>query len=70
MPSFTAMDEDAKVHWAETVDKARYRQFTISGDERQKVFCELALCSTRCYLRTRKFGLLGKSWEIWARNSL
>jgi hypothetical protein len=36
MPSLTAgrlqmMDEDAKVHWAETVDKARYRQFTISG---------------------------------------
>jgi hypothetical protein len=34
------MDEDAKVHWAETVDN-RYRQFTISGNpgslvERQK----------------------------------
>jgi hypothetical protein len=26
------MDEDAKVHWAETVDKPRYRQFTISGE--------------------------------------
>jgi hypothetical protein len=26
------MDEDAKVHWAETVDKPRYRQFTISGN--------------------------------------
>jgi hypothetical protein len=25
------MDKDAKVHWAETVDKPRYRQFTISG---------------------------------------
>jgi hypothetical protein len=26
------MDEDAKVRWAETVDKPRYRQFTISGE--------------------------------------
>jgi NADH pyrophosphatase NudC (nudix superfamily) len=26
------MDEDAKVHWAETVDKPCYRQFTISGE--------------------------------------
>jgi hypothetical protein len=26
------MDEDAKVHWAETVDKLRDRQFTISGE--------------------------------------
>jgi hypothetical protein len=37
MPSLTAgrlseMDEDAKVHWAETVDKPRYRQFTISEE--------------------------------------
>jgi hypothetical protein len=26
------MDEDAKVHWAEIVDKPRDRQFTISGE--------------------------------------
>jgi hypothetical protein len=26
------MDEDVKVHWAETVDKPRYRQFKISGE--------------------------------------
>jgi hypothetical protein len=26
------MDEDAKVHWAETADKPRYRQFTLFGE--------------------------------------
>jgi hypothetical protein len=42
-------DADAKVHWAETVDKPRYLQFTISGEplgilvEGQKYLYELAL---------------------------
>jgi hypothetical protein len=31
------MDEDAKVHWAETVEKPRYRQFTISGEPRARL---------------------------------
>ncbi len=26
------IDEDAKVHWAKTVGKPRYHQFTISGE--------------------------------------
>jgi hypothetical protein len=69
MPSLTdgtlniEMDEDAKVHWAETVDKPRYRQFTISGNlgslvERQKVCMNLHF--THCYLRTGKF-IIGKN---------
>jgi hypothetical protein len=50
------MDEDAKVHWAETVDKPLYRQFTISGTlgslvERQKSLYEPAF-----YLHTATCG--------------
>jgi hypothetical protein len=76
MPSLTAgatlnieMDEDAKVPWAETVDKPRYRQFTIWGTlgtlvEGQKDLYELVLCSTHRYLRTREFSLLGITCEF------
>jgi hypothetical protein len=67
------MDEDAKVHWAETVDKPRYRQFTISGEpwaiwlQDKKDPYEPTFYSTNYYPRTGKFGLLGKTREIWAR---
>jgi hypothetical protein len=63
------MDEDAKVHWAETVDKPRYRQFTISGNPglfggKTKKVC-MNLHST---LHTATCGqaswIIGKTWEI------
>jgi hypothetical protein len=63
------MDEDAKVHWAETVDKPRYRQFTISGNPglfggKTKSLYEPAFYFTHCYLRTGKSGLLGKHGKL------
>jgi hypothetical protein len=57
------MDEDAKVHWAETVDKPRYRQFTISGNPglfggKTKGLYEPAFYTL--LLADRQVGLLGK----------
>jgi hypothetical protein len=62
------MDEDAKVHWAETVDKPRYRQFTISGEPwaggKTKKVCMNLHSTLHCYLRTGKSGLLGKHGNL------
>jgi hypothetical protein len=63
------MDEDAKVHWAETIDKPRYRQFTISGEPwaiwlQDKNIRMNLLLLYELLPTDRK---LGKTWEIWAR---
>jgi hypothetical protein len=69
------MDEDAKVHWAETVDKPRYRQFTISGEpwalwwKDKKSLYEPAFYFT-LLLADRQVWIIGKTWEIRAWNVL
>jgi hypothetical protein len=69
------MDEDAKVHWAENVDKPRYRQFTIWGTlgslvERKKSLYEPAFYLLTLLLADRQVWIIGKTWEIWAWNVL
>jgi hypothetical protein len=65
------MDEDAKVHWAETVDKLA--TVTISGNPglfggKDKSLYELH--STYTLLLAGQVWIIGKTWEIWAWNVL
>jgi hypothetical protein len=63
------MDEDAKVHWAETVDKPRYRQFTPGNPGlfggKTKICMNLHSTYT-LLLADRQVWIIGKTWEIWA----
>jgi hypothetical protein len=70
------VDEDAKVHWAETVGKPHERQFTISGEPwaiwlKNKNICMNLHSTLRSATRGQaSWDYWGKTWKMWARHLL